>query len=261
MRALVGLAILPVADRRRYKPARAPGSSAKPSGRHGPFPARRIAGRMAGHGQGQRRATSEKACRRTSRIELQAIVRRKLGRRDQLFERANKRRAGDQRLHAVDVEQRRVMVAMPGIGRRTGQQDASGPAVCQRFGTVPTSRPAVRRPARFSRFREELDQRLILLPRGRRALVESLEQVVAGSSRSTTCEPNGTAKAVWPQRVSADLQQLERVGPGQLAIRGIIGRQGHDPAPFGQQRPTFPRDRSRRPRRRPGCWPRPARRW
>ena len=64
----------------------------------------------------------QNAARTAAGIVTQRIGRAQFGRGHQLLQRLNERRAGHQRLHRLDVEQRRVVVAVFGIRGRTGQE-------------------------------------------------------------------------------------------------------------------------------------------
>ena len=144
------------------------------------------------------------------RIELKLLRRPLLGGCHQLFQRADKRLAGHQRLHRLDVEQRGVVVAMLGVGGRAGQQHQSGPARSERLeGAVPRAIAAAGGRLLLA---QPLGQLLVLLPRLRRPLLEFFQQVGPIVAREHGRAHRHRHDLVAPDGL-VELEQIEDISP------------------------------------------------
>ena len=144
--------------------------------------------------------------------------------------------SGDERLHGVDLEQRGIMIPMFDIRGGSGEQHAWGPCGRQRFdATVPGLVCGWRRVGEILAATEKLGQRVVFGPGPRGPFVKTLEQigaVITGQHRRA--KRHGIRNA-GPGGFG-HLQQLERVGPGQLLLvaysagNGTIQRAARNPS-------------------------------
>ncbi len=115
-----------------------------------------------------------------------------------------------------------------------GQQHSPCPARGQGFDAAMPCRLGSRRSFdKVLALGKEFGQFVILLPRARRAAVELLEQIGAIVA-SQHGRPQRHGQRCLPPASGGNLQQLERIAPGQLTIARVVRRQRHQPVPLGK---------------------------